>query len=139
MQVSKELVGVVPMTSHRVDLWVMCDGVAHWCDVTVADPASPSYLISSTTERGFAVKKAEGQKRSKWSTLAPPTVLVQPLAFESTGHVGPSLIKFLRSMEKMSSSGPPRAELMKQLSITSIRSAVEMVREAAGKALIPRH
>jgi hypothetical protein len=138
IQVAKELTGVVPLTAHRVDLWVRCDGVVHWCDVTVADPACPSYLASSASQPGFAAKRAEGLKRAKWDKLVPPGVVVQPLAFESTGHVGPSINKFLRAMEKMSSSGPRRAELMAQLSISCIRFAVEMVREAGAKALLPR-
>ena len=111
-----------------------------WCtgDVTVAEPGNPSYLALSQSQYGFAAKRAEGQKRAKWDKLAPPGVVFQPLAFESTGHVGKAVSKFLQAMEKMSSSGPRRAELMAQLSISCIRFGVEMVREAGAKALLPR-
>ena len=95
------------MTAHRVvDLWVRCDGVVHWCDVTVAERGNPSYLVLSQSQSGFAAKRAEGQKRAKWDKLAPPGVVFQPLAFESTGHVGKAVSKFLQAMEKMSSSPP---------------------------------
>jgi hypothetical protein len=136
VHVLKELSGVVPGTAHRVDLWARSDGITHWCDVTITDPAAPSYLPLSANEQGYAVNKAEGAKLSKWLPLAhgQPGVVIQPLALESSGLVGPCLHKFLKHMEKLSSSGPRRSELLVQLSVSCIRFAVEMVREAGSKA-----
>ena len=130
--VRKEVVGLVPGTANRVDLVVRADGVTYWCDVTIGDPGGPSYLPSAASKMGFVAGRLEGSKISKWSALAPKGVVIQPLALESTGLVGTAMRGFLQAMQKLSSSGPRRALLLSQLSVTCIRGGVEMVQQAAG-------
>ena len=132
MYVRKEVVGLVPGTAHRVDLWVRTDGVVRWCDLTVSDPGMPSYLPTAASKMCHAAELAESKKRSKWKLLAPAAVTVQPLALESTGLIGPAMREFLRVMEKATTHGPSRRALYVQLSVTCVRFGVEMVREAAG-------
>ena len=56
--------------SQRVDIWVRNEGVVHWCDVTVSEPACPSFVERAAGEAGVAVRAAESRKKSKWKDLA---------------------------------------------------------------------
>jgi hypothetical protein len=129
IQVRKEVLGLAT-GNHRIDLWVRNDGVTYWGDVTIADPARPSYLPNSAEQAGVAVSRAETGKISKWKKLAPSGVTVQPLALETTGRVGQELSTFLETMERGSGGGPSRSSLFVQLSVTCIRFNVECVRES---------
>ena len=103
VHVRKEVTGIVPDTAHRIDLWVRTDGEIRWCDLTVSDPALPSYVAAAAVKRGCVAELAESRKVSKWKKLAPATVLIQPLALEATGLVGPAMKQFLSVMEKATS------------------------------------
>jgi hypothetical protein len=113
----KEVVGLVA-GNERVDLWVYNGGTTYWCDVTVVEPANPSYLAASAVREGSAALSAVSKKRSKWSRLKPAGVVDVPLAMESTGRMAEGFEEFLCSMEEESSyGGPSRAGLLAQLSV----------------------
>jgi len=121
---------------ERIDLWVWADSVVKWCDVTVTDPSRESVMNAAAKSAGAAVRLAESKKRSKWRDLAAAAgAEVVPLAFETTGHRGESLDKFLREMEAGSSEGPSRASLLNQLSVTMQKRNVAMVKQATQQAM----
>jgi hypothetical protein len=132
--VKKEFV-VTPDRKYRVDLWARTDdGVIHWCDVSIPEPGRQSYLdLGSAATDGIAAKKAEANKRSKWTPLAPVGVQVVPLVIETTGSLGDSAVKFINRVTA-DGSGPSRARLVSQLSVTLAKWNVECSREAGRHA-----
>ena len=127
MKVRKEVVGLC--ANERVDLWVYNNGVTYWCDVTVVEPANPSYPASASREAS-ALASAESKKRSKWGRLKPAGVLDLPLAMESSGRSGEQFEDFLSTMEAESTGGQGRGRLLAQLSVTCMRFNAQMVCEA---------
>ena len=134
INVSKEVSGLTKSRSERVDVLVRCEGLVYWCDVSVAEPASASYLEQSCKKAGWAASKAEAAKTSKWKKFAPSGVRVQPLVMETSGRVGRAMGTFLKTMEKASASGATdtysRSDLVMQLSVTCLRFNAQCVREA---------
>ena len=138
VSVFKEVMHIGRMDGNqRIDLLVRCGGIAYWGDVSVSEPANPSYLPILFKKKGYAVKKSEGMKTTKWKDIAPTGAVVQPLCLETTGHMGPALLAFLKTMEKGSKStvatscrARSRNDLMTQLSVTMVRYNVQCMREA---------
>ena len=109
-----------------------------WCDVSVPEPGSASYLAQGSASRvGVAVKKVESSKRSKWNGVLKQYrrlgVRIAPLVLETTGFMGSDFSDFLTTVESVS-EGPSRTDLISQLSVTLAKCNVECVREAGRKA-----
>jgi hypothetical protein len=126
-----------------VDIWVRTEKAQElWCDISVPEPACASYLALGSDKRaGRAAAKAESNKRSKYKAAlqrhGKVGVRVVPLIIETGGYLGREFTDFLKTIEKeSSSSGPSRAQLLSQISITLVKANVEMVREAGRKALL---
>jgi hypothetical protein len=109
VQVQMEVSGLYERQSarDRIDLLVRCEGLAYWGDVTVTEPANPSYLARSCEQAGYALSLAESRKRSVWVARAGVGVNVVPMAMESTGRMADAFVEFLGTMEQASSQGHP--------------------------------
>lgn len=120
----------------RIDIWVRADSTVRWIDFIVTDPGCNSIRDKAAKEAGAAAKRAEGFKISNWKDLAEEKgAIVVPCAIETTGRRGSALEQFLCDMEAASSEGPSRISLLEQLAITLQKFNVQMIREAATKAM----
>jgi len=122
----------------RIDLWVRSEGVVYWCDVVVTEPGCHSNIFNivarASREAGEAGRAAEAGKVDKYKPLADRDgATVIPLAFETTGRRGEELEKFLRQLED-ASTGQSLASLYLQLSVTTAKMNVAVMREAVRNA-----
>ena len=101
---------LVPWSAGRPLVW----------DATCPDTYASSYRGRATREAGCVAALAEEKKCGKYSHLA-PSYIFQPVSIETSGAIGPSTYRFLKSLGRRVSqeSGEPRATeyLMQRLSV----------------------
>ena len=117
-----------------IDIWVRTEKAQElWCDISIPEPACASYLALGSDKRAGKAAAKYGAALRRHGKVG---VRVVPLIIETGGYLGREFVDFLKTIEKESSSGPSRAQLLSQISITLVKANVEMVREAGRKALL---
>jgi hypothetical protein len=92
---------VTTATVITADLQYEVDNNIHYIDVTVANPASQSYLnLGSAVSADVASKRKEQEKIRHYGVLgnAVQTGRFIPFAVEATGRLGPAAVQFLQRM-----------------------------------------
>jgi hypothetical protein len=92
---------VTTTTMITADLQYEIDNNINYIDVTVANPASQSYLdMGSTTTADVASKHREQAKSRHYAVLgnAVQTGRFIPFALEATGRLGPAAVRFIERM-----------------------------------------
>jgi hypothetical protein len=102
-------------------------------DATCVDTFSATNVCHSAVDAGFAATKAEEAKVVKYAALA-SSYIIQPVAFETSGVIGPSTTRFLRDIGgrlALRRNEPREAEwLTQRLSLAIIRGNALAIRMA---------
>ena len=119
-------VTLVPWSHGRPLVW----------DATCPDTFAFSYQGQATTEAGCVAAMAEDRKQDKYAHLAPQH-LIQPVAIETSGAIGPSTLQFLKELGRrisQSSRDPCSTQfLLQRLSMAVQRgNAVAVLGSARG-------
>ena len=100
-------------------------------DATCVDTFAATNILRSASEAGTAASKAEEAKACKYSGLT-DRFMVQPIAVETAGVIGPSSLSFLREIGKRAATlrREPRETqwLLQRIGLAILRGNVTSIR-----------